>query len=165
MQLEKIVTDWYTFYCRPSALNNMKNCIIYISDYNLQCLKKAINDIVNNKDLSKFQKEIELESFNKIIGFVRKNNVELNKEFVQTDELEFIKENNSYIVVVKETKDVRLLKEGLKNLYIQKEENETIYVALFENAQIFTIKDSLCRTITKYEIPLFFTNIKDNYNE
>jgi len=74
MQLEKIVTDWYTFYSQPDTLSNMKNCILYISEYNLEMLKKKINDTMNNANLDTLIKEMELEQFKPIIMFVKSNN-------------------------------------------------------------------------------------------
>lgn len=161
MQLEKIVTDWYTFYCKPTTLNEMKNCIIYISAYNIECFKKAINKIINNRDFTPIRREIELQGYEKIISFIRKNSNKLNKDYMQTDELEFIKENNSYIVVVKETKDIRTINDKLKDKYIEKEENDTVFIGLLEEAQILTIKDTICELISEYEIPVFCLNIKN----
>lgn len=161
MQLEKIVTDWYTFYCKPTTLNEMKNCVIYISANNIECLKWEINKTINNKALTPAQKEIELQGFERFISFIRRNNSILNKEYVQTDELEYIKENNSYIVVVKETREIRELNDKLKDKYINQEENDTIFIGLLEEAQILTIKDTVCELISENEIPVFCLNIKN----
>lgn len=161
MQLEKIVTDWYTFYCKPTTLNEMKNCIIYISANNIECLKWEINKTINNKGLTPAQKEIELQGFERFISFIRRNNAILSKEYVQTDELEYIKENNSYIVVVKETRDIRELNDKLNDKYINQEENDTIFIGLLEEAQILTIKDTVCELVSEYEIPVFCLNIKN----
>lgn len=161
MQLEKIVTDWYTMYCSPSKIKNLKNCAIYISYSNLQKLKSEINGIVNNHKLSEFEKEVELLNFDQIIKFIRNNNNQIESDYMQTDELEFIPENNSFIVVVKDTKNIKMLNEKLTNLEVTKEENDTLYLALIEEAQILTIKDALCNKILKYELPIFTLNIKD----
>lgn len=161
MQLEKFVTDWYTFYCKPLKINELKNCVIYISAYNIECFKKTVNDIMNNNSLSKFQKEIELESFAEIIAFIKRNSKALNEEVVQTEELLFIKENNSYIVVVKETKDIRNLKKELETINIDRDVNESIFIAIAEESQLITIKDTTCDLIRDFELPVFCLNIKE----
>lgn len=161
MQLEKIVTDWHTLFCAPSKIKDLKNCIIYISYSNLQKLKSEINNIVNNKSLDDFEKEMQLYSFDKIVGFIRTNFKEIESDYMQTDEIEFISENNSFIVVVKDTKNIKMLNNKLDNLELTKEDNDTIYISLIEEAQIFTVKDTLCEKIHEYKIPVFALNIKD----
>lgn len=163
MQLEKIVTDWYTLFCSPSKINNLRNCVIYISYSNLQKVKKSINNIVNDASLKDFQRKAELSGFEPIIEFIKTNNKDLKSDYLETEELPFIQSNNSFIVIVKETKDIKLLNENLSELDINKEENDTIYVALIEEAQILTVKDSFCYTIDEYEIPVFVLNIRDKY--
>ena len=158
MQLEKIVTDWYTFYAKTSFLNEIKNCIIYISERNINRLKKEINNTVNSKDISFLQKELDLEAFKNFINFIRVNNSLISQDCIQTDELLFVKANNSYIVVVKETKDVTTFSEGLE---LDDYENDTIYIALSEDSQILTVKDSLCEIIQEYEFPVFCLNIRE----
>lgn len=160
MQLEKIVTDWYTFYCQPETLSTMKNCILYISEYNLEMLKKKINDVMNNSSLDSLIKEIEFEQFKPIINFVKRNNIALKEKVMQTEELEFIEENNSYIVVVKDVRDIRDMNESMKNVSIEKAVNDTIFIALSEEAQIITIKDSVGEFIAANNIPVFSLNIR-----
>ena len=160
MQLEKIVTDWYTFYCQPETLSTMKNCILYISEYNLEILKKKINDIINDSNLDSLIKEIEYEQFKPIINFVKRHGVALKEKVMQTEELEFIKENNSYIVVVKDIRDIRDINESMKNISIEKAVNDTIFIAFSEEAQIITIKDAVGEVITANNIPVFSLNIR-----
>lgn len=161
MQLEKIVTDWHTLYSSPSKINNLKNCVIYISYSNLQKLKRMINGIVNDSKLKDYEKEVELLNFDKIIDFIKRNNAEIESDYLETEELPFVSENNSFIVIVKEVRDIRKMNEDLYDITLSKEENETVYVALLEDAQILTIKDSFCYMIKEYEIPVFYLNIKD----
>lgn len=160
MQLEKIVTDWYTIYSSPSKINSLKNCVLYISYSNLQKIKKVINDIVNDTKLKDFEKEMELSGFASIIDFIKRNYKEIESDYLETEELSFIEENNSFIVVVKEVRDVRQLNNELDDIVLNKEENDTLFVALLEDAQIFTVKDSFCYMIKEYEIPVFSLNIK-----
>lgn len=160
MQLEKIVTDWYTFYCQPETLSTMKNCILYISEYNLEVLKKKINDIMNDSTIDSLIKEMEYEQFKPIINFVKKHGIVLKEKVMQTEELEFIKENNSYIVIVKDIRDIRDMNESMRNISIEKAVNDTIFIALSEDAQIITIKDAVGEVITANNIPVFSLNIR-----
>ena len=79
---------------------------------------------------------------------------------MQTEELEFIDENNSYIVVVKDIRDIRDMNESMKNISIEKAVNDTIFIALAEDAQIITIKDAIGEVITANNIPVFSLNIR-----
>lgn len=160
MQLEKIVTDWYTFYCQPETLSTMKNCILYISEYNLETLKKKINDTMNDSSIDSLIKEMEYEQFKPIISFVKRHSLTLKEKVMQTEELEFIDENNSYIVVVKDIRDIRDMNESMKNISIEKAVNDTIFIALAEDAQIITIKDAIGEVITANNIPVFSLNIR-----
>ena len=160
MQLEKIVMDWYTLHSKPMYLNCIKNCIIYISEYNLECLKKKINEIINDKSEPLFFKELEVREYAQIINFVKKNNAVLNEKVMQTDNLPFIEKNNSYIVLVKDVHDIRVMNSELEGLNIAKEVNDTIYIALAEEAQLLTIKDSIEYFVTQNSIPVSVLNIK-----
>ena len=160
MQLEKIVTDWYTFYSQPETLSTMKNCILYISEYNLEMLKKKINNTINDANLDSLIKEMEFEQFKPIVQFVKKHNHLLKEPVMQTEELEFIKENNSYIVVVKDVRDIHDMNESMKHITIEKAVNDTIFIALSEEAQIITVKDSVGEIISANNIPVFSLNIR-----
>lgn len=160
MQLEKIVTDWYTFYSQPDTLSTMKNCILYISEYNLNMLKIKINNTINDANLDSLIKEMEFEQFKPIVQFVKKHNHLLQEPVMQTEELEFIKENNSYIVVVKDVRDIHDMNESMKNAAIEKAVNDTIFIALSEEAQIITVKDSVGEIISANNIPVFSLNIR-----
>ena len=160
MQLEKIVTDWYTFYSQPDTLSAMKNCILYISEYNLEMLKTKINKTINDVNLDLLIREMEFEQFKPIIQFVKKHNHLLKENVMQTEELEFIKEHNSYIVVVKEVRDIHNMNETMKNVIIEKAVNDTIFIALSEEAQIITIKDAVGEIIAANNIPVFSLNIR-----
>lgn len=160
MQLEKIVTDWYTFYSQPDTLSTMKNCILYISEYNLNMLKIKINNTINDANLDSLIKEMEFEQFKPIIRFVKRHNHLLKEHVMQTEELEFIKENNSYIVVVKDVRDIHDISETMKNAIIEKAVNDTIFIALSEEAQIITVKDAIGEIISANNIPVFSLNIR-----
>lgn len=160
MQLEKIVMDWYTIHSKPMYINSIKNCVIYVSEYNLECLKKKINEIINAKYESPFLKELEIREYANIINFVKRNNVVLKEKVMQTDELPFIEANNSYIVLVKDVHDIRVMNSELEGLHIAKEVNDTIYIALAEEAQLLTIKDSIEYFVTQNSIPVSVLNIK-----
>lgn len=161
MQLEKIVVDWYTLYCRPSTLDNLKNCIIYISEYNVECFKDEINKIINDKKKPAKEKKFELEQYKNIINFIRKNNSSLKEEVLQTDELVYMEQNNSYIVIVKDTKDIKAMNDELKDRYIERSENDTLFIALFEEAQILTVKDSVSEFVSGFGLPIFCLNIRN----
>lgn len=160
MQLEKIVMDWYTLYCKPSTLNNLKNCIIYISEYNIEQFKVEVNKIVADKNKMLSEKKFELEQYQNIIAFIKKYNSQIKENVLQTDELLFSKENNSYIVMVKDVKDIRVMNDELKDRYIEKSENDTIFIALFEEAQIMTVKDSVSELVSEQGMPIFCLNIR-----
>lgn len=160
MQLEKIVTDWYTLYSSPSKIQSLKNCIIYLSYSNLEQFKKAINGIINDKNLTDFQKEVELSGYEELIKFIKQNYEVIESDYLETEEIPFIEENNSFVVIVKEVKDVKQLSPAYFDLPFTREENDTAFVALLEDSQIFTVKDSFCYMIKEYEIPVFALNIK-----
>ena len=160
MQLEKIVIDWYTLYCKPSILNNFKNCVVYISEYNIEQFKIAVNKIINDKEKRISEKKFELEQYQDIITFIKKHSSQMKEDVLQTDELLFSKENNSYMVIVKDVKDIRVMNDSLKDRYIDKSENDTIFIALFEEAQIMTVKDSVSELILEQGMPVFCLNIR-----
>lgn len=160
MQLEKIVIDWYTLYCKPSTLNDLKNCVVYISEYNIEQFKIAVNKIINDKEKRISEKKFELEQYQNIITFIKKHNSQIKEDVLQTDEILFSKENNSYIVIVKDVKDIRVMNNNLKDRYIDKSENDTIFIALFEEAQIMTVKDSVSELISEQGMPVFCLNIR-----
>lgn len=160
MLLEKMVTDWYTFYCQPDTLSSMKNCVIYISEYNLEMLKFKINEILNDTTTHRIVKEMDFNGYKPIINFIKRNNSLLKENVMQTEEIEFIKENNSYIVVVKDIKDIRNMNESMHDIAVEKADNDTIFIALFEEAQIITIRDAVNRIIKENSIPVFALNIR-----
>lgn len=160
MQLEKIVTDWYTIYCQPETIASMKNCIIYISEYNVELLKRKINEVLNDNSIPKVIKEIDWVQYTPIISFIKRNLNKLNNNAVQTEELVFMEENNSYIVVVKDVKDIRTMNETMNDIAITRADNETIFIALFEEAQIITVRDSIAKIINENSIPVFHLNIR-----
>ena len=161
MQLEKIVIDWYTLYCKPSILNNLKNCVVYISEYNIDCFKLEVNKIINDKEKKISEKKFELEQYQNIITFIKKHNTQIKEDVMQTDEMLFSKENNSYIVVVKDVKDIRAMNDNLRDKYIEKSESDTMFIALFEEAQIMTVKDSVSELISEQGMPIFCLNIRN----
>ena len=161
MQLEKIVIDWYTLYCKPSILNNFKNCVVYISEYNIEQFKIAVNKIINDKEKRISEKKFELEQYQDIITFIKKHSSQIKEDVLQTDELLFSKENNCYMVIVKDVKDIRVMNDSLKDRYIDKSENDTIFIALFEEAQIMTVKDSVSELISEQGMPVFCLNIRN----
>ena len=163
MQLEKFVTDWYTLYSSTFKIKEMKNCIFYISEGNLEALKKKINEILTDKKLDRSEKEFQFGIYKDFVSFIRRNSAQLGEDVMQTDELAFNYENNSYIVVVKKTKDVRLGLKELQNKNIDILENETIFIALNEEAQIITVKDSFEELIKENKVPVFCLNIRDKY--
>jgi len=79
---------------------------------------------------------------------------------MQPEELEFIKENNSYIVVVKDVRDIHDMSESMKYVVIEKAVNDTIFIALSEEAQIITVKDAVGEIVSANNIPVFSLNIR-----
>ena len=159
MLLEKIVVDWYTLYAKPTTISEMKNCIIYTSLNNIECLKKKINELFNDRDMDETMKEFELNLYNDIVKFIKRNMANFNDIRVQSDKLEFKKENNSYFIIVRETKDITQNNPKLENIKISREENEAIFIALSEGSQFLTIDDTIIELINKNEIPVFCVNI------
>ena len=123
-------------------------------------LKIKINNTINDANLDSLIKEMEFEQFKPIIRFVKRHNHLLKEHVMQTEELEFIKENNSYIVVVKDVRDIHDISETMKNAIIEKAVNDTIFIALSEEAQIITVKDAIGEIISANNIPVFSLNIR-----
>lgn len=158
MLLEKMVVDWTTIYSYPDSLDYLTNCVIYISISNFNILKQKINADINSS--SRGNREHIIKRYNSFIRFVKKHSKKLNEHVMQTDELIYNEKNNSYIVVVKDVKDVRLLSESLEDVYFEDYENETIFVAISEESQILTGSDLIMELIEENELPIFIVDIR-----
>ena len=157
--LEKIVIDWKTLFSRPILVRNMKNCILYISDSNIEKYKQRINKFINSPNTSKEYINAELIYHKDFINFIKHNSEIINQPVMQTDEILFDKNNNSYIVIVKSTKDVSLMLPN--SLPLNQCDNDTLFIALAEEAQLFTTSSSLLDAISNNNLAVFIINALD----
>lgn len=158
MELNKITTDALSLYGMPNLFYEMNNTIIYISYSNYLLLKRLIKEAIDNA-LSSKSKTIEVKRYAQLIRFVKNNEEQINKEFLQSDPMVLCEDKNNYIAIQKDTKNIALTIDSISPTYLSKEENDTIYTALIESTELLTLNACILEPIERFEIPIFAINI------
>lgn len=152
MKLEKIVTDGMTLFFNPNMVKNMTNCVIYLSEKNYNHFLELVYNFQTNRQTPEFIKKEKMQSFKKFIDFGKKNIDVINKDCVQTDELLWDERNNSYIVIVKQVKNIGKTMQLPIKAFLDDYVNDTIYIGLSEEATIVTASRDVIITIKENKL-------------
>lgn len=158
MEYNKITTDALTLYGKPDFINEIKDTYIYISYSNYTLLKDMIVEGIN-KGVTAEEKNIEKKIMSTYILFIQKYDKKLREDYVQTDPLLLDEENNVFMIIQKDVKDISGTYEGLSAGYLSTEENDTIYTALLESTELLTINSCISDPVKDFDIPVFTINI------